>query len=63
MSEQLSESNFNVVYNSLDSYFHNVEKYSTLIIRIPELQKLLKNDSYNNDEKVLLDALIDPLCT
>ena len=59
MSEQLSESNFNVVYNSLDSYFHNVEKYSTLIIRIPELQKLLKNDSYNNDEKVLLDALID----
>lgn len=48
MSKKLSEYNFDVVYKSLENYFENVGKYSTLLIRIPALRDILQAKHYTH---------------
>lgn len=62
VSERLSENNFNVVYNSLDSYFNSVEKNSTLLLRMSGLRRIIQEKDYDYSARKLdvlqLDASI-----
>ena len=50
MSKELSEKKFDIAYESLENYFSNVERYSTLLTRQPVLRNILQIEDYDFSE-------------
>ena len=58
-SKKIAEKNFNVIYDSLDDYFSNIDSLTTSLIRTTEFQSILNNKNFNSDFKSSADKSLN----